>query len=168
MWSRASNFVCLRYVITRPQSVDWEGLGRHHTGATTNTENRPYVKQVRDCKLQHRHPQKRSRSPTREVVVSKGSSYRALTENVFGVLYQWLLMGGGRSLIRKVVPNGGWTVSIDGDCLLKLSFVYAYFIICWLLDIFRHNGGPLPLQLRTVVGTIRRWSFKQSGIISDG
>lgn len=137
--------------------------------ATANIEIRPCVKQVRDWNLQHRHPQKRSRSPKREVVVSKGSSSsRALTENVFGVLCQWLLMGGGWSFIRKVAPNGGWPVFIDADSLLKLSVVYAYIIICWLLVIFRHNGGPLSLQLRAVVGTIRRWSFKQSGIISDG
>ena len=137
--------------------------------ATANIEIRPCVKQVRDWNLQHRNPQKRSRSPKREMVVSKGSSSsRALTEKVFGVLCQWLLMGGGWSFIRKVAQNGGWTVFIDADSLLKLSVVYAYIIICWLLVIFRHNGGPLSLQLRAVVGTINGWSFKQSGIISDG
>ena len=65
------------------------------------------------------------------MVVSKGSSSsRALTKKVFGVLCQCLLMGKGRSLIREVVPNGDWTVFIDGDCFLKLSVVYAYIIIC--------------------------------------
>lgn len=44
-------------------------------------------------------------------------------------------MGGGWSFIRKVAPNGGWTVFIDADSLLKLSVVYAYIIICWLLVI---------------------------------
>lgn len=62
----------------------------------------------------------------------------------------------------------GLYLIIDADSLFKLSVVYAYIIICWLLVIFRHNGGPLSLQLRAVVGTIRRWSSKQSGIISDG
>lgn len=46
-------------------------------------------------------------------------------------------MGGGRSLIRKVVPNGGWTVFIDGDCLLKLSVVYMHislYVDCLLFS----------------------------------
>lgn len=90
------------------------------------------------------------------MVVSKGSSSsRALTENVFGVLCQWLLMGGGRSLIRKVAPNGGWTVFIDADSLLKLSVVYAG-IYHYMLIV-----GYFQTQWRPVIFTTThsRWNY---------
>lgn len=161
MLSGASNFVCLRYV-TKPQSVDWVRPGKTPYKATANLE-------IRSCVKQDYKPSspKRSRSPTREVVVSKDSSYRALNEKVF-----WCFMPVAAYGRRSIVYSRGgpkWRLEyIYWNCLLKLSVVYTHIMIWWLLVIFRHNGGPLPFQLRAVVGTIRRWSFKQSWIISDG
>ena len=44
----------------------------------------------------------------REVVVYERFQFMALTENIFGVLQRWFLMGGGR--LREVVARGGSTV----------------------------------------------------------
>ena len=44
----------------------------------------------------------------REVLVYERFQYKALTENIFGVLGRWSLMGGGS--LRKVVARGGSTV----------------------------------------------------------
>ena len=43
-----------------------------------------------------------------EVVVYERFQYKALTENIFGVLGRWSIMGGGS--LREVVARGGSTV----------------------------------------------------------
>ena len=41
---------------------------------------------------------KSGRSQLRQVAVYERFQYKALTENIFGVLGRWLLIGGGRTL----------------------------------------------------------------------
>ena len=48
---------------------------------------------------------KRGRRCLLEVVFYQRFQYKALTENIFGVLERWSLIGGGR--LRRVVARGG-------------------------------------------------------------
>ena len=53
---------------------------------------------------------KSGRGRLQEVVVYERFQYKAVTEDIFGVLGRLSLMGGGR--LREVIARGGWTVKL--------------------------------------------------------
>ena len=71
-----------------------------------------------------------------EVVVYERFQYKSLTENIFGVLGRWLLMGGGRTWRFDCTLKG-----TDGFKIFLFLYFPIYFVFIlqvWSSCVYRH------------------------------